>query len=164
MDTRKVRNLTIHLWCILIYLNWGNQINQSKNHNLLYEAHGIKQPKVALHQHEVLHLVRIQLGSHLDAAAGTGKTILTSLAIRGNWESRCFQHLIGPRRTDHQEILLLVVCLRVVSRHLWDVFAQKTLCNGAIKIVAKVSPNFGCLFLRNNTVLLDGMHDCRSKR
>ena len=39
-------------------------------------------------------------------------------------------------------------CLRLVS--------QKTLCNGAIKIVSQVSPNFGCLFLRNNAVFLTG--------
>ena len=34
----------------------------SKNHDLLSEAHGIKQPQVALHHHEVLNLLRIQLG------------------------------------------------------------------------------------------------------
>ena len=132
--------------------------------------------------------------SDLDEAAGTGKTIFTSLAIRENWDSWCFQHLAGPRRTDHQEILLLVVCLHVVSQGFdgalanigqrlnlrwwifinkwwfvdvtfgWVVLAQRTLCNGAIKIVSKVSPNFGCLFLRNITVLLDGRHCCQMKR
>ena len=43
------------------------------------------------------------------------------------------------------------------------VLAQKTLCSGTIKIVSKVSPNFGCLFLRNNTVPLDRRHGCRLK-
>ena len=42
----------------------------------------------------------------------------------------------------------------------WVLLAQKTLCNGTINIVSKVSLNFGCLFLRNNTVLLDGRHGC----
>ena len=46
----------------------------------------------------------------------------------------------------------------------WVLLAQKTLCNGTINIVSKVSLNFGCLFLRNNTVLLDGRHGCRLKR
>ena len=31
----------------------------------------------------------------------------------------------------------------------WVLLAQKTLCNGTINIVSKVSLNFGCLFLRN---------------
>ena len=95
-----------------------------------------------------------------------GKTNLTSLAIRGNWDSWCFQHLVGQGRTDHQERLLLVVCLQVVSQGFggvladlglrlslrwwifinkwwfvgvtfaWVVLAHKTLCNGAIKIVS----------------------------
>ena len=46
----------------------------------------------------------------------------------------------------------------------WVVLAQKTLCNGAIKIVSQVSPNFGCLFFRNNAVVLDGGHGYRLKR
>ena len=46
----------------------------------------------------------------------------------------------------------------------WVVLAQKTLCNGAIKIVPKVSPNFVCPFLRNNTVFLGGRHGSRLKR
>ena len=46
----------------------------------------------------------------------------------------------------------------------WVVRAQKTLCNGAIKIVSQVSPNFGCLFFRNNAVVLDGGHGYRLKR
>ena len=139
-------------------------------------------------------LAKEKTRSDLDEAAGTGKTTLTGLAIRENWDSWCFQHLAGPRRTDHQEILLLVVWLYVVSQGFdgalanigqrlnlrwwifinkwsfvgvtfgWVVLAQKTLCNGAIKIVSKVSPNFGCLFLRNITVLLDGRHGCQMKR
>ena len=44
------------------YSSWGNQINQSKNHNLLSEAYGLKKPQVTPHHHEVLHLLRIQLG------------------------------------------------------------------------------------------------------
>ena len=46
----------------------------------------------------------------------------------------------------------------------WVVLAQKTLCNGAIKIVSQVSPNFGCLFFWNNAVVLDGGHGYRLKR
>ena len=36
-------------------------INQ-KGENLLSEAHGPKQPQVAVHHNKVLHLLRIQLG------------------------------------------------------------------------------------------------------
>ena len=36
-------------------------INQNGN-DLLSEAHGLKQPQVALHHHKVLHLLRIQPG------------------------------------------------------------------------------------------------------
>ena len=39
------------------------------------------------------------------------------------------------------------------------VLAQKTLCSGTIKIVSKVSPNFGCLFLRMGGMAVD----CRDK-
>ena len=39
-------------------IKWINQ----KGNNLLSEAHGLKQPQVALHHHEVLNLLRIQLG------------------------------------------------------------------------------------------------------
>ena len=46
----------------------------------------------------------------------------------------------------------------------WVILAQKTLCNGAIQIVSQVSPNFGCLFLQNNAVLLDGGHGYRLQR
>ena len=46
----------------------------------------------------------------------------------------------------------------------WVVRAQRTLCNGAIKIVSQVSPNFGCLFFRNNAVVLDRVHCYRLKR
>ena len=45
------------------YSSWGNQINQSKNHNLLSEAYGLKKPQVTPHHHEVLNLLRIQLVS-----------------------------------------------------------------------------------------------------
>ena len=71
--------------------------------------------------------------SDLDEAAGTRKTTLTSLARKG-------------------KLRLVMIC----GRHLWlgCTCTQKTLCNGVIKIVSKVSPNFGCLFLRNNTVFL----------
>ena len=62
-------------------------VNQTGN-NLLSEAHGLKQPQVAVHHHKVFHLLRIQLGplgvttllatektrSDLVEAAGTGKT------------------------------------------------------------------------------------------
>ena len=49
---------------------------------------------------------------------------------------------------NHVRELLLVVCLQVVSQGFgepwqtfgWVVLAQMTLCNGAIKIVAKASP------------------------
>ena len=68
LDTRdeskeSQKNLTIDLWCILIYsiqVKTAKSINQ-KGDSFLSEAPGLKQPQVILHKHEVLHLLRIQL-------------------------------------------------------------------------------------------------------
>ena len=50
----------------------------------------------------------------------------------------------------------------IFSWHIcWNTPIQK---NGAIQIVSQVSPNFGCLFLQNNAVLLDGGHGYRLQR
>ena len=59
-----------------LYKSTSRQSNLSikKGYNLLSEANGLKQPRVALHHHKVLHLFRIQfdpLGG--DPIAGDGK-------------------------------------------------------------------------------------------
>ena len=53
-----------------------------------------------------------------------GKTNLTGFAKRGNRPLWCLQHLVGPWRTNHQERLLLVVCLQVVSQGFGEVMAN----------------------------------------
>ena len=70
-----------------------------------------------------------------------------------------FKASVEPWQTWDDDCLLTSDYLCVTFG--WAVITQKTLCNGAIKIV---SPNFGCLFLRNNTVLLDGRHGCPLKK
>ena len=145
--------------------------------------------------------------SNLDEVAGTGKTLLTSLARRGTESRDASPITAGPLWTAHQAtvgktsfftpwgtlnffsssysssftISLLFCACRWLLKALvepwqtlmtkaepekrnmgvtfgWLILAQKTLCNGAIQIVSQVSPNFGCLFLQNNAVLLDGGH------
>ena len=76
--------------------------------------------------------------SDLDEAAGTRKTTLTSLAQKG-------------------ELRLVMIC----GRHLWlgCTCTEVTLQWRHQDCLQSIS-NFGCRFLRNNTVLLDGRHGC----
>ena len=140
-----------------LYKSTSRQSNLSikKGYNLLSEANGLKQPRVALHHHKVLHLFRIQFdplgGDHI---AGDGKD-----PLRFRWSSRHWEDHFDELGKKGELRLVMLPTFQwwfVGVTFGWVVFAQKTLCNGAIKIVSKVSPNFGCLFLWNNTVLLDG--------
>ena len=88
-----------------------------------------------------------------------------SCSVLSGGFTRLWCSLGKPWTKAEPEMMNIYQQMMICGRHLWlGCTCTEDTLQCAIKIVSKVSPNFGCLFLWNNTVLLDGRHGCRMKR
>ena len=153
MDPRKVRKNDN--W-FMMHFDLFNLINQSKRwqftflSNLKLHFTSTRSSTFSGFNLALLGLTTLpateKTWSDLDEAAGSGKTTLTSLARRGNWDSWWIHH--SSRSTEdglsYQAKVGKTSFLTPPPSH-WRHFATN--------IVSTVSPNFGGLFLWKNTVL-----------